>query len=109
MSFSKSLVLVDNLNEYLTIIPGKNMFETMDVETPQVKRKIVPWVEKYRPSKVDEVSHQEEVIRTLTTSIEQGNLPHLLFHGPPGNISDKNNSYHLKNNCVQALVRLRLS
>ena len=41
-------------------------------------------VEKWRPEKVDDVSHQEEVVRTLKTSIEQGNLPHLLFHGPPG-------------------------
>lgn len=41
-------------------------------------------VEKWRPEKVDDLSHQEEVVRTLKTSIEQGNLPHLLFHGPPG-------------------------
>ena len=50
----------------------------------KVKRRIAPWVEKYRPSTVDEVSHQDEVIRTLKMSIDQGNLPHLLFHGPPG-------------------------
>lgn len=49
-----------------------------------VSSKHIPWVEKYRPAKVEDVSHQEEVIRTLKTCIEQGNLPHLLFHGPPG-------------------------
>lgn len=48
------------------------------------RRRIIPWVEKYRPSKVEEVSHQDEVLKTLKTSIDQGNLPHLLFHGPPG-------------------------
>ena len=41
-------------------------------------------VEKYRPEKVDDVAHQDEVVKTLKTSILQGNLPHLLFHGPPG-------------------------
>jgi len=33
---------------------------------------------------VDEVAHQEEVVRTLKKSIETANLPHLLFYGPPG-------------------------
>lgn len=44
----------------------------------------IPWVEKYRPQRVDEVAHQDEAIRTLRTAIEQGSIPHLLFYGPPG-------------------------
>ena len=59
------------------------MAAMMDVETHHRKR-IVPWVEKYRPEKVDDIAHQDEVVKTLKTSIQQGNLPHLLFHGPPG-------------------------
>ncbi len=47
-------------------------------------RRIAPWVEKYRPEKVDDVAHQEEVINALKKSIELGSVPHLLFHGPPG-------------------------
>ena len=47
-------------------------------------RRIIPWVEKYRPEKVDDLSHQEEIVKTLKTAIEQGNIPHLLFYGPPG-------------------------
>jgi replication factor C subunit 2/4 len=46
--------------------------------------KHVPWVEKYRPAKVDDVAHQDEVVQTLKKSIELGTLPHLMFHGPPG-------------------------
>jgi replication factor C subunit 2/4 len=44
----------------------------------------VPWVEKYRPKCVDEVSHQGEVVNSLRKAIEQKSLPHLIFYGPPG-------------------------
>jgi replication factor C subunit 2/4 len=43
-----------------------------------------PWVEKYRPRKLDEVAHQDEVVKTLQRTVATGNLPHLLFYGPPG-------------------------
>ncbi|KAK8827945.1 hypothetical protein WA556_004577, partial [Blastocystis sp. ATCC 50177/Nand II] len=44
----------------------------------------LPWVEKYRPKKMNDVSYQDEAVRTLKKSIEEGNLPHLLLYGPPG-------------------------
>jgi replication-associated recombination protein RarA len=46
--------------------------------------RLVPWVEKYRPERVDDVSHQDEVVSALKKSIELGSVPHLMFHGPPG-------------------------
>lgn len=49
-----------------------------------IERKAAPWVEKYRPTRVEDVSHQDEVIKALKSSIDVGNIPHLLFHGPPG-------------------------
>ncbi|EGT48901.1 hypothetical protein CAEBREN_08790 [Caenorhabditis brenneri] len=44
----------------------------------------LPWVEKYRPSKFDELVAHEQVVKTLTRFIENRTLPHLLFYGPPG-------------------------
>eukprot|EP00922_Rhytidocystis_sp_ex-Travisia-forbesii_P054832 GHVS01081229.1.p1 GENE.GHVS01081229.1~~GHVS01081229.1.p1 ORF type:complete len:396 (+),score=37.65 GHVS01081229.1:139-1188(+) len=51
---------------------------------PQKVQQEVPWVEKYRPRVLDEVSHQDEAMRMLKTVVQSGNMPHLLFHGPPG-------------------------
>lgn len=48
----------------------------------------LPWVEKYRPRKIDDIAHQEEVVATLkkaaASGSERGDLPHLLLYGPPG-------------------------
>ena len=44
----------------------------------------LPWVEKYRPRSVNDVTHQPEVVESLRKSMETKNLPHLIFYGPPG-------------------------
>lgn len=44
----------------------------------------LPWVEKYRPSGLDELLSHGEIISTVGKLIDSGQLPHLLFYGPPG-------------------------
>lgn len=45
---------------------------------------MTPWVERYRPKNLQEVSHQTEVVSTLENAVSTGRLPHLLFYGPAG-------------------------
>ncbi|KAJ8104289.1 P-loop containing nucleoside triphosphate hydrolase protein [Lipomyces tetrasporus] len=44
----------------------------------------LPWVEKYRPSSLDDVAGHESIISTIRTFISSNKVPHLLFYGPPG-------------------------
>ncbi|GIZ03221.1 replication factor C subunit 5 [Caerostris extrusa] len=44
----------------------------------------LPWVEKYRPEKLDDLIAHEDIIRTINKFIKEDKLPHLLFYGPPG-------------------------
>jgi replication factor C subunit 3/5 len=43
-----------------------------------------PWVEKYRPSQLNDLIAHEEIISTLNRLIDAQKFPHLLFYGPPG-------------------------
>jgi replication factor C subunit 2/4 len=44
----------------------------------------IPWIEKYRPRKLNQVISQEESISILNNTLKTGELPHLLIYGAPG-------------------------
>jgi replication factor C subunit 2/4 len=43
-----------------------------------------PWVDKYRPKKLEHIIHQDEIKKVLQNTVKTGELPHLLLYGPPG-------------------------
>ncbi|KAI5382193.1 Subunit of heteropentameric Replication factor C (RF-C) [Lathyrus oleraceus] len=44
----------------------------------------VPWVEKYRPSKVVDIVGNEDAVSRLQVIARDGNMPNLILSGPPG-------------------------
>jgi len=42
------------------------------------------WAEKYRPRTLDEIVNQDEIVARLKRFVQEKNMPHLLFAGPPG-------------------------
>jgi DNA polymerase III delta prime subunit len=55
-----------------------------DVPTDKRDKSQLPWVEKYRPQKLEDLVAHEDIINILTNLIDSENLPHLLLYGPPG-------------------------
>ncbi|KAK2704325.1 hypothetical protein QYM36_016652 [Artemia franciscana] len=41
-------------------------------------------VEKYRPSRLEDLISHEDIVKTIRKFIAEGRLPHLLLYGPPG-------------------------
>ncbi|KAK4131876.1 P-loop containing nucleoside triphosphate hydrolase protein [Trichocladium antarcticum] len=46
--------------------------------------RLQPWVEKYRPKTLSDVTAQDHTITVLERTLQASNLPHMLFYGPPG-------------------------
>lgn len=43
-----------------------------------------PWVEKYRPKRLDDIVSQHDIVAMLKKTLTSGELPHLLLYGPAG-------------------------
>jgi replication factor C subunit 3/5 len=44
----------------------------------------IPWIEKYRPNKVEEIVGNTQVINILNNMVEKNSLPHLILFGSSG-------------------------
>jgi replication factor C subunit 3/5 len=44
----------------------------------------IPWIEKYRPSKLENIKSQDFIKTSLQKLVEQNTIPHLLFFGSSG-------------------------
>ncbi|RKU41455.1 hypothetical protein DL546_002496 [Coniochaeta pulveracea] len=44
----------------------------------------LPWVEKYRPVTLADVSGHQDILATINKFVDSNRLPHLLLYGPPG-------------------------
>ncbi|KAK1834621.1 P-loop containing nucleoside triphosphate hydrolase protein [Podospora conica] len=44
----------------------------------------LPWVEKYRPATLADVSGHQDILSTINKFVDSNRLPHLLLYGPPG-------------------------
>jgi replication factor C subunit 3/5 len=44
----------------------------------------LPWIEKYRPSKINQIIGQDNIISSIKKMLKNGSFPHMLFHGTSG-------------------------
>merc|ERR1711990_1334487 len=60
------------------------LFETPHKMSPTSSSSSTPWVEKYRPKVLEDVVGNGDAIARLKVIAAEGNLPNLIFSGPPG-------------------------
>ena len=53
-------------------------------ETREQETANQPWIEKWRPTKLDDIVGHEETLNQMRGMIETGSMPNLLLSGPPG-------------------------
>lgn len=78
-----------------------------------MSKNLQPFVEKYRPKKINDIVGDKSIIKFLNDINEHGNFPHIIVSGPPG--TGKTTSIHclarelLGNNYEKAVLEINAS
>ena len=77
-------------------------------------KKYTPWVEKFRPEKMEDIVLDETNKKIMKNIIEQNYFPNLLFYGPPGTgktttIINLINKYQEKNGQKRKDLKIHLN
>jgi replication factor C subunit 3/5 len=68
-----------------TLAEKKKYEEKMERITEyEKKKKNLPWIEKYRPTVLEEILDHKQIIKSIQQMIREGKFQHMLFFGPPG-------------------------
>ncbi|KAI6216139.1 Replication factor C subunit 2 [Aphelenchoides besseyi] len=63
---------------------AESQIEPTEKELRKEKLAAMPWLEKYRPRKLEDMVGSEETISRFKYFAIHGNIPHLILSGPPG-------------------------
>lgn len=77
------MIIIITINKGLNGAERNKREPRMTVITKPVDEN-APWVEKFRPKSLEDISSHGEIISTIKRLTSMNRLPHLLLHGPPG-------------------------
>jgi Holliday junction resolvasome RuvABC ATP-dependent DNA helicase subunit len=84
MANSEDVEMLDISSSMTKENAAPNQTKEPDVISKSTTIKHTPWLEKYRPTKLDDIVGNEEAISRLAHFARQGNLPNIIISGPPG-------------------------
>lgn len=85
ISDNNSLSDIDNVSEDINFFSDEENITVKRVGYDELQmRKKVPWTEKHRPRRVNEIIGQENIVKIFKQILKTGDMTHLLLYGRPG-------------------------